>query len=336
MRLFTNDIILIDYGVKYLKLIGLSYVFSGILQVLQGILKNCGYVGKCTMISTIVVCVNIALNAVLIYGYFGFPRMEIAGAALATVIANGIGLVITIYILHLKKELWVGISDIKKRKINITTKFWKHVYPVLLNELVWGGGFTMYSVILGHLGSDAVAANSIANITKNLLICVCTGFGYGGSIIVGNLLGEGNLFEARKSGNTLCKIAVFSGILTGGMILLLTPVILHFTNLTDIAGGYLKYMLFMSSYYVIGKSINSMTIGGIFPAGGDTKFGLKCDMVTMWCFAVPLGCIVAFVLKLPVLMVYFVLNLDELVKLPAVFKHYRQYKWVKNLTETEN
>ena len=120
------------------------------------------------------------------------------------------------------------------------------------------------------------------------------------------------------------------------MILLLTPVILHFTNLTDIAGGYLKYMLFMSSYYVIGKSINSMTIGGICPAGGDTKFGLKCDMVTMWCFAVPLGCIVAFVLKLPVLMVYFVLNLDELVKLPAVFKHYRQYKWVKNLTETEN
>ena len=170
MRLFTNDIILIDYGVKYLKLIGLSYVFSGTLQVLQGILKNCGYVGECTMISTIVVCLNIVLNAVLIYGYFGFPRMTIAGAALATVIANEIGLVITIYILHLKKELWVGISDIKKRKINIT---------------------------------------------KNLLICVCTGFGYGGSIIVGNLLGEGNLSEARKSGNTLCKVAVFSGILTG-------------------------------------------------------------------------------------------------------------------------
>ena len=114
----------------------------------------------------IVVCLNIVLNAVLIYGYFGFPRMTIAGAALATVIANEIGLVMTIYILHLKKELWVGISDIKKRKINIT---------------------------------------------KNLLICVCTGFGYGGSIIVGNLLGEGNLSEARKSGNTLCKIAVFSG-----------------------------------------------------------------------------------------------------------------------------
>ena len=336
MRLFTNDTTLIDYGIRYLRLIGLSYVFSGVLQVLQGILKNCGYVGKCTMIGTIVVCVNIVLNAILIYGYLGFPRMEIAGAALATVIANGLGLVITIYFLHLKKELWIKIADIKDREVSIKRKFWKHVYPVLFNELVWGGGFTMYSVILGHLGSDAVAANSIANITKNLLICICTGFGYGGSIIVGNLLGEGSLSEARKSGNVLCKIAVLSGILTGGMILLLTPAILHFTNLTDTASGYLKYMLLMSSYYVIGKSINAMTIGGIFPAGGDTRFGLKCDAVTMWCFAVPLGCIAAFALKLPVLMVYFVLNLDELVKLPAVFRHYRKYKWVKNLTETEN
>ena len=336
MRLFTNDTILIEYGIKYLKMIGLSYVFSGVLQVLQGILKNCGYAGKCTVISAIVVGLNILLNAIFIYGYHGFPKMEIVGAALATVLANGIGLVVTIYFLQQKRELSIKISDIKGRQSNITRKFWKHVYPVLFNELVWGGGFTMYSVILGHLGSDAVAANSIANITKNLLICVCTGFGYSGSIIVGNLLGEGKLYEARKSGNALCKISVLSGILTGGMILLLTPAILHFTNLTDLAGGYLKYMLFMSSYYVIGKSINSMTIGGIFPAGGDTRFGLKCDAVTMWCFAVPLGCIAAFVLKLPVLMVYFVLNLDELVKLPVMFKHYREYKWVKNLTETEN
>ena len=333
MQLFTNDITLIYYGMKYLKLIGVSYVFSGILQVLQGILKNCGYVGKCTIISTIIVCSNIVLNVIFIYGYFGVPRMEIAGAALATVIANGIGLVITICILYPKKELWIGIADIRAKDISMTKKFWKHVYPVLLNELVWGGGFTMYSVILGHLGSDAVAANSIANITKNMLICVCTGFGYGGSIILGNLLGEGNLSKARKSGNTLCKIAVISGCLTGSMILLMTPVILHFTSLTDTAIGYLKYMLLMSSYYVIGKSINSMTIGGIFPAGGDTKFGLKCDTVTMWCFAVPLGCIAAFALKLPVLLVYFVLNLDELVKLPAVFKHYRKYQWLKNLTE---
>lgn len=336
MGLFTNDTTLIYYGEKYLRLIGLSYVFSGALQVLQGVLKNCGFVGKCTIVSVVVVCLNIGLNAIFIYGYLGFPRLEIAGAALATVLANGIGLAITGCMFHRKKNLWISLADIKCKEVNIRKKFWKHVYPVLFNEIVWGGGFTMYSVILGHLGSDAVAANSIANITKNLLVCVCTGFGYGGSIIVGNLLGEGNLSEARKAGTALCKIAVLLGCLTGGAILLLAPFILHFTSLTNTAEGYLKYMLIMSSYYVIGKSINGMTIGGIFPAGGDTKFGLKCDAVTMWCFAVPLGYIAAFVLKLPVLMVYFVLNLDEIVKLPAVFKHYRKYNWVKNLTEMEN
>ena len=191
----------------------------------------------------------------------------------------------------------------------------------------------MYSVIMGHLGSDAVAANSIANITKNLPICICTGFSYARSIIGGNLLGEGILSKARKTGNVLCKIAVFSGILTGLMILLF---ILHFTSPSDIAEEYLKHILIMSSYYVIGKSINSMIIGGIFSAAGDTKFGMKCDTVTMWCFAVPLGFIAAFILKLPVLMVYFILYLDELVKLPVVFKHYKQYKWLKNLTQTEN
>lgn len=333
MRLFTNDSTLIAYGIKYLRLIGLSYVFSGILQVLQGILKNCGAVQSCTRVSLLVVASNILLNAIFIYGYLGFPRMEIAGAALATVIANGIGLGITIDILRRKREIRIGVADIRKKEASIRSGFWKHVFPVLLNELVWGGGFTMYSVILGHLGSDAVAANSIANITKNLLICVCTGFGYGGSIIIGNLLGAGKLTEAKKWGNLLCRVAILSGCLTGVVILLLTPVILQLMNLTETAAGYLKYMLCISSYYVIGKSINSMTIGGIFPAGGDTAFGLKCDAITMWCFAVPVGALAAFVWKMPVLFVYFLLNLDELVKLPAVFFHYRQYKWVNNLTE---
>lgn len=335
MRLFTNDSTLIAYGIRYLKLIGLSYVFSGILQVWQGILKNCGYAGKSTLISLIVVCANIALNAIFIYGYFGIPRMEIAGAALATVVANGIGLILTIFLLRPQKDLWIGIAAMRGSDTAMIRKFWKHVYPLFFNQIIWGGGFTMYSVILGHLGSDAVAANSIANITKNLLICVCMGFAYGGSIIIGNLLGEGNLSEAKKYGNVLCKLAIFLGCFTGGIILVLTPIILHFTNLTDTATDYLKCMLFMSAYYVIGKSINAMTMDGIFPSGGDTKFGVKCDIVTMWCFAVPLGCIAAFVLKLPVLLVYFIVNLDELVKLPAVFKHFRQYEWVKNLTEKE-
>lgn len=336
MRLFTGDKVLIAYGSRYLRYVGVSYVFSGILQVLQGIMKNCGHVGRSTLLSVMVVGINVVLNALLIYGLAEFPKMEIAGAALATVLANGIGLGVAFGMLVQERELRIRMSDMLCRNREIIKKFWKHVCPVLFNELAWGVGFTMYSIILGHMGGDAVAANSIANITKNILICICSGFGYAGSIVVGNLLGDGRFKEAKKSGNVLCRISIIAGVITGACILVLIPVILHFANLTDTAHGYLGWMLAMSSYYVIGKSINSMIVAGIFPAGGDTRFGLRCDVITMWCFAVPLGFVAAFVLKLPVLAVYFTLNLDEIVKLPAVFSHYKKYKWINNLTEKEN
>ena len=87
----------------------------------------------------------------------------------------------------------------------------------------------------------------------------------------------------------------------------------------------------MCSYYILGRSINSTTIGGIFAAGGDTKFGFICDTVTMWVFIVPAGFLAAFYFNLPVLVVYFILNLDEMIKLPVVFIHYRKYKWVRNI-----
>lgn len=89
-------------------------------------------------------------------------------------------------------------------------------------------------------------------------------------------------------------------------------------------------------YYVVGGSINSMTIGGIFPAGGDSRFGFICDTVTLWCITIPIGALAAFVFKCPVLVVYFLLNQDEIVKLPVVYRHYEKYECVRNLTQKED
>ena len=121
-------------------------------------------------------------------------------------------------------------------------------------------------------------------------------------------------------------------IIAGVLLIAFSPLIVRATGLTPQAQGYLQKMLLICSYYLAGKSVNCMTIGGIFTAGGDTKFGMICDTVTLWCVTVPLGALCAFVFKLPVMVVYFVLNLDEIIKLPAVFIHYRKYKWVKNIT----
>ena len=212
--------------------------------------------------------------------------------------------------------------------------YYHYTLPVLANVLAWGCGFTMFSVIMGHLGEEAVAANAVANIVKNVISCFCLGIGAGSGIIVGNELGKGDLERAREYGGRLCRTALMAGIISGLFLLVCSPFIFAFApNLNGQAREYLRVMLFICSYYLIGKSLNSTVVAGIFCAGGDTRFGMCCDAVTMWLIIVPVGAVAAFMLKLPVLWVYFLLNLDELIKLPAVYRHYKKYAWVKNLTK---
>lgn len=332
MRIFTPEPRLISGGVVYLRIVAASYLFTGISQIFLCILKNTGSAMKSMLIGSTSVVINIALNAMLIFGIGIFPKMGIAGAALATTIAKLIEMAWAYgeslrpgnarlrgnYLLH---------SDRLLRK-----DYWKYTVPMLGDYLVWGVGFSMYSVIMGHLGSDAVAANSIANIVKNLIVCFCTGLGNGGGIIIGNELGRNDLEQAKKYGAILCKMSIISGILSAVVLLAVSPWIINVTELSAQAADYLKWMLILCACYMVGKSFNMTTIAGIFPAGGDAKFGLICDAVTMWAFAVPVGLLAAFVWHLPVIAVFLIINLDEIVKLPVVISRYQKYGWLKNLT----
>ena len=330
MRILTNEKTLIVLGSEYLRVIGISYVFSGIAQTFLAIMKNCGAVNMSTLINGVMVILNIALNAVFIFGLSGFPKMGIKGAALATVLATVVQFLWSVgYVLCRIRAVKFSLRSCEKKLFG---RFWQKAVPLLINNLAWGIGFSMYSVIMGHLGTDAVAANGIANISKNLVVCFCLGLGNAGSIIVGNRLGADRLQEAKEAGGTLTRTAIIAGVVSGLVLIALSPFITKMVDLTPTARGYLQKMLLICSYYIAGKSVNCMTIGGIFAAGGDSKFGMLCDSVTLWCITVPLGCICAFILKLPVMVVYFVLNLDEIIKLPVVYKHYKKYKWIKNLT----
>ncbi len=335
MQIFTNDAALIALGATYLRTVAPSFVLTALSQIYLCMLKNSTRAGLASAISATSVLVNILLNALLIFGLCGLPRLGVAGAALATVLARIIEVLWCLIeckrrpLIRLRREVLFQItSDLKE-------KFWKYSRPVLCNEIVWGIGFTMFSVILGHLGTDAVAANAIASVVKSLSVCFCIGLASGGGILVGNLLGAGDLEEAKAYGSRLTVLSVLFGVASGLVILLLSPMILHVTGLSAQATVYLKWMLFICSYYLVGKSVNTTTIAGIFCAGGDSKFGLRCDAVTMWVIIVPAGLLAAFVLKLPVMAVYFILNLDELIKLPAVYRNYKKYKWVRNLTGKE-
>lgn len=336
MRIFTSESDLVVSGAVYLRIVSGSYLCMGVSQVYLCIMKNSGRTLKSTVYGSTAVILNIILNFILIFGMAGFPVMGIQGAALATLIARIVELVLVLAENQKKDVVRIRWQCIKNTDTVLRKDYFHYTLPVLANELAWGCGFTMFSVIMGHLGNDAVAANSLANIVKNIISCFCLGIGTGSGIIIGNELGSGNLDQAKRYGKKLCQTSLIAGILSGGVLLAGSPLIfLLAVNLTNQAQEYLKVMLLICSYYLIGKSMNSTVVAGIFCAGGDTRFGLCCDGITMWIVIIPAGLIAAFWLKLPVLWVYFWLNLDELVKLPAVYRHYKRYGWVKNLTRED-
>ncbi|MBQ5968475.1 MAG: MATE family efflux transporter [Clostridiales bacterium] len=337
MRVFTRDQALIDGGVKYLRVVAVGYFVMGFVDSYLCFMKICEKTMLSTVISSVGVVVNIGLNALLIFGLGPFPKMGIEGAALATVISRFLELVLVVFAV-----LLTDCVKFRMRKLVTLSKkfihsdFWKYSLPVMINQFGWGGGMTMYSVIMGHLGSDATAANSIAGIVRNMIASVCWAMATGASIIIGKMLGAGELQMAKKAGGRFVRLSLAIGVVSGLVILGLTPVALMIpTDMTPVAHGYLKWMLLLGTYYIIGNSLNSTVIGGVFPAGGDTKFGMICDCITLWCVVVPLGLLAAFVWKLPVIAVAAILTLDEFVKIPAVYIHYKKYKWVKNITRDE-
>ena len=335
MRIYTNDPIIISHGIRYLRFVAFAYIFTGLAQIFGNVLKNSGLVIWSTVISIAMVVSNVILNAVFIYGLLGAPKLEARGAALATTISSAIGCISALVLIIVKKKIKIRIKDMIKTDLDMRKDFSKYSGPLLFNNISWGIGFTMISVIIGHLNSDVVAANAIAAVIKDLVSCFCFALAAGGSIVVGNELGAGDLKRGKEYGEKIFRISIISGIILGVLTAASTPAVLRIVNLTSEAKYYLMWMLIMCSYYILGRSINSVVISGILAAGGDTKFGMICDTVTMWAFIVPIGALLAFVVKIPVVWVCFFLYLDEMVKIPVVYWYYKRYRWVKNIVNKE-
>ena len=145
----------------------------------------------------------------------------------------------------------------------------------------------------------------------------------------------GRMREAEEAARRLIRVTVLFGLIGGGIVLAAMPFVLRYANLTDTALGYLRVMLWINSYYVMGAAVNTTMICGIFRSGGDSRWGFFCDLIDMWAYAVPLGFLAAAVLKLPPLWVYFLLCTDEFVKWPFVIHHYRSRRWLNNITRED-
>ncbi len=294
MKLFTNDTELITIGAGYLRVMAVTYLCWGIIEVYLAILRSIGRVTVCMVLNVMAFTLNIFLNAVFIFGLFGAPQLGATGVAIATALSRIIELIGCIVVSMFSKDIKLKSSYMFLRNRLLFQDFVRLSLPALGNDIAWSIAFSMYSVILGHMGSDAVAANSLVIVVRNFGTVLCFGTASAGGILLGNVMGEGNMEHAKSYASKLMKLTV-----------------------------------------IMGAAVNTTLIAGVFRAGGDSRFGLICDVIDMWVYAVPLGFLAAFVFKLPVLWVYFLLCTDEFVKWPWVIRHYRSGKWLKNITRED-
>ena len=332
MLIFTKDEALIIEGCKYLRAASFSYVCLSFSQMFQAGFKSIERVKIVTITSTTSLFLNIGLNAVFIFGLLGIPKMGITGVGIATSIARFIEMVICFIYAGRQKDVHFSVSCVFRRNPLLTRDFIRYSMPAVGNELVWGAAFAMYSVIMGHLGEDIVAANSVVNTVRQLGSVLCFGMAYGGAIVVGKYMGAGNMDVAERNASRLARVTIFSGVLGAVLLLCMYPVLPYIADLNETAAHYRNVLLFINSYSLIGASINTVLICGIFRAGGDSKFGFIADCINMWAVSVPLGLLAAFVFKLPPLWVYFILFLDEFEKMPFVIRHYYKKGWLRNIT----
>lgn len=333
VRIYTSDPAVIAEGAKYLRIVGFSYIFMAVTQVYLNIMRSIERVVIATVVYFISLLVNICINAVLIFGLLGAPRLEVAGAAIGTLCARITEtLLVLLYARFRNRLVRIRLRNLIHIDKVLFADFIRYSMPVVLNELMWGLGTSCNTAIIGHLGSEAVAANSVAQVARQLAQVVVFGISNATAIWIGKTLGERKTEYAKAYAKRFTWLSLGLGVFGGVMILILGPAVSSVLTLSERSREYLMFMFFVMSYFVVGQAFNTTMVCGIFRSGGDTKFGLYMDVLTMWGCSILLGGVAAFVFHASVPVVYAILLSDEVIKVPICIWRYRKYRWLNNVT----
>ena len=333
MRIYSSDVEVITEGARYLRIVGLSYLCIAVTQVYLNIMRSIERVLIATFVYFMSLVVNVVVNALLIFGLCGFPKLGIVGAAIGTLCARITETVMVfVYARTRNRDVRIRLYDMFHIDRVLLRDYMVYAMPVVLNELMWGLGSSANTAVIGHMGSAAVAANSVAQVARQLATVVVFGISNATAIYLGKTIGERQILHARAYAKRFVGLSLLLGTIGGGIILLAAPVAGANLELTEQAKQYMNFMFFVMSYFTIAQSVNTTMVVGVFRSGGDTRFGLIMDVSTMWGCSILIGAVAAFVLHASVQVVYVILMSDELIKIPICVYRYRTYKWLNNVT----
>lgn len=333
MSVFTDEKPVIAEGVRYLRIISFSYIFMSITMIYLNIMRSVERVVVSSVVYLISLVSNVIIAALFIFGLFGLPKLGIEGAAIASLASRGIELLaVIIYALKFNNVLHFKLSSLLVRDKYLFRDFLYYSIPVVINELMWGAGVSANAAVIGHMGSSAVSANSVAQVARQLATVIAFGLANATAISVGKVIGENKLETAKKYSSRFIKMSVVAGLFGAVLILIARPIAMSVMDLKSQTKDYLSIMMYVMSYFVVAQAVNTTLIVGVFRAGGDTRFGLYLDVTTMWGGSILFGALGAFVFKWSVPVVYIILMCDEIIKIPIVYFRYKSRRWLNNVT----
>ncbi|GHU81000.1 MATE family efflux transporter [Spirochaetia bacterium] len=335
LRLFTTDERVVAEGMRYIGIVCFSYVFfcaNSVFLASMRCVKNTriGFFSSLTGF-----CVNVFLNWVLIFGKFGMPALGVAGAAIATVIARFSELCVTLFYVRLMdKNILFRFKDIALHNKEIFLDFVKYGIPVILGDIFWGIAGSVQVAILGRLGTEVLAANTIAANLHQLLSVVVYGIANASGVIIGRTVGAGEYERVKTYSKTLQVIFLIFGVLTGLLIFFLKDSILAhgFPNVSPQAHIYAIQFLIVFSITIVGTSYQMSVLTGIVRAGGATSFVLINDLIHVWLIVIPSALLSAFVFHFPPAVVFACLKCDQALKCIVAVIKLNRYDWMKKLT----
>jgi putative MATE family efflux protein len=337
LGIITTDAEVMAEGALYLRIMGIGFLVWGFTTAATILLRSVGILKISVYVFTVSLAVSAGLNWLLIFGNLGFPRMGIAGAATATVIARFVEIaILSVYILKYDKVLCYRLRDIIRRGRGVAGLFMKHSLAVVLNEMFWAAGFFTLGVIVGRMGREFMAANAISGLLMQFSGILVFSFANATAVVVGNIIGEGRYQAAHKVANEMLVISLIIGVACAAIIQLIRVPFVNFYELSDLSRAYSLQLTHIMSVNVIFSSVALITMMGTLRGGGDTRFVMVTDVVFMWLIAIPLGAFTGLYLGWPAWIVFVILRSEDYFKTIICFWRVPKGKWLNDVTKGQN
>ena len=334
LRLFTRDAAIVAEGVAYLKIIRFTYLFFAASSILLGTMRVVESVQIALRVSLLSLVLNCSINYVLIYGRFGAPEMGVRGAAIGTLAARIVELfVFAWYVFVRDRRVSMQPSDFLSADREMARDFFRVASPVILTQTLWGLANALQTVILGHMSAVAIAAQSISSNIFLLLKVASVGASSAAAILIGKAIGEGkDLSVLKEYTRTLQALFVAIGLVLGAALMIIRVPLLRVYNISDETRALANAYMIIQSVVLVTMSYQMPTNGGIIRGGGDTRFVMILDLISIWGIVLPFSCLAAFVWRLSPIIVIILLNSDQVFKCVPAFIRVNSYKWIKRLT----